>query len=295
MLSSDLSTRLTFAIEIAREAANQTLSIFRQGSPEVITKADGTPVTAADRDAERRLREAIAKRFPADAILGEEFGETSGSSSYRWVLDPIDGTQAFIRGVPLYGTLVGVEHSPASSPAYPFPIPMGKPALSVAEGVRMGSLPQSQTVLGVLVLPALKEYLYASNGQGTWWSQRNEKPKPAKVSSTATLSDALVCITSVDGFPEIRRQPAFERLIKGAKRIRGWGDCYGAALVATGRADAMVDPAMNPWDCAALKPIVEQAGGRYTDWKGQPTIYGGDALASNGQLHQALLALLSPH
>lgn len=282
MPSSDISTRLSFAIEIAREAAGQTLSLFRRGDPEVITKADGTPVTAADRDAERRLRAAIAQRFPSDAILGEEFGETPGISGYRWILDPIDGTQAFIRGVPLYGTLVGVEM--LSSPSTPFPSGLGK--------VRMGSH-APETILGVLVLPALDEYLYAANGQGAWWSQRNSKPKPARVTSTAKLSDALVCITSVDGFPEVGRQPALERLTRVAKRIRGWGDCYGAALVATGRADAMVDPAMNPWDCTALKPIVEQAGGTYTDWLGHATAYGGDALATNGRIHAELRAALT--
>ncbi len=260
--SREVDARLRVGLEIALKAADGTLSAFYKGNPKTITKSDGTPVTLTDRRAERFLRDSIAKAFPRDGVLGEEYGETPGSSGFRWIIDPIDGTQSFIRGVPLYGTLVGVEF-------------------------------EKEVCIGVMVLPALEEYLYASRGNGAWWAKKGARPKRAKVSATVRLEEAFVCMTSVNTFALRDRMAAFEQLRSSVKRMRGWGDCYGFALVATGRADAMLDGVMSSWDLAAIKPIIEEAGGRFTDWKGVPTIYGKDAVATNSKLHGALLKALN--
>jgi len=258
----EIERRLDVAITIGLEAARGTLRPFYKGKPKIVTKADGTPVTEADRRAEQYLRRAIRKAFPKDGVLGEEYGETKGSSGFRWIVDPIDGTQSFVRGVPLYGTLVGVELD-------------------------------GDACIGVIVAPALDEYVYAAKGRGAWWVARGGRPKRARVSTTARLADALLCITSVGGFADAGREGALAGVQRAVKRIRGFGDCYGYLLVATGRSDAMADPEMSLWDNAALKQVIEEAGGRFTDWTGKATIYGKDAAATNGRLHAALLKALN--
>jgi histidinol phosphatase-like enzyme (inositol monophosphatase family) len=257
----EIDRRLRVAITIATEAARGTLRPFYTGKTKSKAKADGTPVTQADQEAERYLRHAIAEAFPKDGVLGEEYGETKGTSGFRWIVDPIDGTQSFTRGVPIYGTLVAVEH-------------------------------ERDACIGVIVAPALDEYVYASKGGGAWWVARGGRPKRTRVSKTARLQEALLCITSVSGFAQVHRDEAFARVHAAVQRIRGWGDCYGYLLVATGRCDAMMDPEMSLWDNAALKPVIEEAGGKFTDWTGKATIYGKDAVATNGKLHPALLKLL---
>jgi histidinol phosphatase-like enzyme (inositol monophosphatase family) len=259
-----LDAEAAIAIAFAREAGALTLEWFGSERLGVEMKADGSPVTRADRAAERLLIERIRARFPDDGILGEESGETPGSSGRRWILDPIDGTKSFVHGVPLYGTLV---------------------ALEVA----------GQAVVGAVCLPALREAVFAARGAGALWIRdlgANETTVPARVSAIDRLDGAMLCTTSARGFERSGRRAPFERLRGGVAFDRGWGDCYGHVLVATGRAEIMLDPIMEIWDCAALQPIVEEAGGRFTDFSGAPTHRGGSAVSTNLALADEVRALL---
>ncbi len=258
MTLTDLALRLEFAIAVSREAAKLIMSYFLSADLVVDQKRDRTPVTAADRGAEELIRDRIAKRFPDDGVFGEEFGETTGRNGVRWVLDPVDGTKAFIHGVPLFGTLIGLE----------------------ADG---------ELLAGVCRLPALHEVIYGAKSLGAWW-QVNELPvRRARVSAVEKLSDALVCTTSFNNWRDVHQFAAFERMNAAARETRGWSDCYGHALVATGRADVMIDPLLNPWDAAALVPILREAGGTFFDWSGAETIHGGNGISANGQLKQQVL------
>jgi len=247
---------LDFAIEIAHEAGRSTLAHYQTGV-EVDTKSDQSPVTIADRGAETMLRARIERRFPDHAILGEEYGATGpAGASCRWILDPVDGTQSFVHGVPLFATLIGVE----------------------VDG---------EAQVGVVYFPALDEMIHAARGLGARWNGR-----PCRVSATSTLAAATFCYTAVDGFLRTGRREALDRLLAATRTQRGWGDAYAHALVATGRADLAIEPVMNIWDNAPLLPILEEAGGRFSDWTGAGRIDGGDAVSTNGVLHDAVLALL---
>lgn len=243
---------LEFAIETVKRGGQEARRYF-QKHPAVEHKTDDSPVTAADRACERILRQRIEEQFPADAILGEEFGAVRPDAEYRWVLDPIDGTQTFIRGVPLWGTLLGLEF-------------------------------RREPLLGVVYFPALEEILWAARGHGAWWNGRQ-----ARVSSVSRLEDATLVLTDTRAFAGAGKQAAFERLRSLTAFERTWGDCYGHVLVATGRADIMLDPIMHEWDCTALLPIVEEAGGRFTDWNGRRTTTGGSAISTNALLFDAAL------
>jgi len=245
---------LDVAITAAEAGGRRTLAYFGT-DPAVEWKSDQTPVTVADRESEAIMRGIIGKAFPDHAILGEEEGETAGSAPYRWILDPLDGTRTFVRGVPLYGTLVGLEH-------------------------------EDEPIVGVIYLPALGELIAAGRGQGCRWNGR-----PCQVSSCDRLDDALVAVTDVRVAQQ--RSGGWDRLAARTYMQRTWGDCYGYVLLATGRSDVAIDPVMNVWDCAALLPVVEEAGGRFTDWRGRRTIRGGDAVATNGALHSAVLEQLN--
>ena len=261
MQNAEWSARLELALAAAREAGEITLKYFRENNYAVELKRDQSPVTIADRSAEQHLRNRIAAAFPGDAILGEEFPERSGDSGFRWILDPIDGTKSFISGVPLYGALIGVEQ-------------------------------EGRSVVGVIHLPALSETAYAAKGQGAWFVRGDRSPSPARVSQTPRLADSLFCTSEIKSFAKSGRCQAFDELDGVCRLARTWGDCYGYLLVATGRADLMVDPLMNVWDCAALQPIIEEAGGTFTDWQGQPTIHGGEAIATNGLVFEEALAIV---
>jgi histidinol-phosphatase len=251
----DLSTFLDFATQLAFAAGQTTLAHFQTGVA-VERKADESPVTIADRQAEQLLRHVIGGRFPDHAVLGEEYGLEHRQSRFRWVVDPIDGTQSFIRGVPLYGVLVGLE----------------------VDGVPR---------VGVCHFPALGETVAAAHGLGCFWNGRR-----ARVSTVARLEDAAVGYSDSRMLAR-RLGDRIGRLYAAARVFRGWGDCYGHCLVATGRLDVMLDPAMNPWDCCALVPILQESGGAFTDWTGAPRIDGGDAFSTNGALHSSVLQILS--
>ncbi len=248
-----------FAVDLARGAGEITLRYFRNSLAEVNTKADGSFITTADRESERYLRARIAESFPDDSILGEEEGERAGSSGRRWIIDPIDGTYSFVHGVPLYGVLIGLEI--ADEPA-----------------------------VGVVNIPALGEMVYAARGQGCFWNGVR-----ARVTSTATLGDALLLASDFGMCERYGFGAAAADLQCRAGSRRTWGDCYGHVLVATGRADVMLDPVMNIWDCAPLLPVVEEAGGTFTDWRGQSTIRGGNAISTNGLLFNPVMEIIGGH
>jgi len=259
--SNAIRTRLELAVTIAHEAGEITLEHFRRDDLVVERKGDDSPVTVADRRAEEHLRARIARRFPDDGILGEELPERPGTSAYRWILDPIDGTKSFIHGVPLYGTLVAVERD-------------GEPCL------------------GVIRIPALGEAVYAALGQGAWYLAGDRPPEPARVSSTGALAEGLFVTSEVTTFDEIGHREAYDRLQGAARLSRTWGDAYGYLMVAMGRAEVMVDPIVSVWDLAAVQPVVEEAGGRFTDWHGRRTIRSGRSVATNGRVHDEVLAIL---
>jgi histidinol phosphatase-like enzyme (inositol monophosphatase family) len=258
---SELTSRLEFAVRAARVAGDISLEYYRKDDLAVDLKADDSPVTVADRLAETKLRELIAESFPDDGILGEEMPEREGKNGYRWILDPIDGTKSFIHGVPLYGTLIGMERD-------------------------------GESVLGVIRLPVLDECVYAAKGHGAWYAWGQEPPKPARVSSTRTLREGLFVTSEVTSYEETHRRAAFDRMIAAARLSRNWGDCFGYMLVATGRADVMVDPIMCSWDAAPMLPIFQEAGGTFTDWNGNPTIHAGEGVATNGLLLDEVLRLI---
>lgn len=254
-MKAELNELLQFAVELARGAGDITLDYFRK-KPETTTKSDGSYVTIADRQAESYLREEIAKRFPDDGVLGEEEGESQGSSGRRWIVDPIDGTFAFVHGVPFYGVLIALEI-------------------------------EAELSVGVVNMPALGELVSAAKGVGCFLNG-----EPARVSKTAEMKDALLLATDFTSCAKYGFGRAAELLQARAKTSRTWGDCYGYVLVATGRADVMLDPVMNLWDCAPLLPIMEEAGGTFTDWRGLRTASGGNAIATNGVLFDEVMNLL---
>jgi histidinol-phosphatase len=251
---------LDVALDAATSAGEIVAAHFRDGVT-AETKKDGTPVTVADRASEKELRRILGKAFPSHHILGEEEGLTSGvaggDANYRWIIDPIDGTKSFVCGVPLFGVLVALEIR-------------GDPCV------------------GVIHMPALQETVAAARGEGCTWNTW-----PCHVSTTPRIEDALIVTTS----PRMMRRsaPGYAALADRARLERGWGDCYGYALVATGRADVAADALVNPWDLAAIVPVIEEAGGRFSDWTGERRIDAGNVLLTNGLLHdEALAALRSP-
>jgi len=243
-------TPMQGAEAVARLAGAVALRHYRTALT-VETKGDGSPVTIADREAESVARAWLAEHFPADGILGEEFGETEGTSGRRWMLDPIDGTKSFVRGVPLWGTLV-----------------------ALVEGERV--------LAGAADYPAVDELVVAAPGEGCWWNGRR-----ASVSAVSSLDEATALITDDRTFPSAAQRSGWGRLAGAVRIARGWGDCYGYLLVATGRAEIMVDPIMNPWDAACFQPIIEEAGGVFTDLHRHPTAFGGQVIATNAAVSAA--------
>jgi len=252
----DLVQLLEAAAAFARAAGERTLRDFgREIDPE--RKDDGTPVTATDRAAESLLRERIAARFPTHGILGEEFGERPGASPVRWIVDPIDGTRSFVRGVPLYAVLIGIEWD-------------------------------REPVVGVAHFPALEWTVAAAAGLGC-----ESDGAPCTVSDTTALAAATVCTTDLADVVDGPAAGGLSALTRAAGLARTWGDAYGHALVAAGRADVMVDPVLSPWDAAPLLTIVREAGGAFTSLSGEPSIHAGSGVSTNGVLHEEVLRILA--
>lgn len=247
---------LAFAIELAVAAGTSTLDLFQNSALRVEHKGDGSPVTAADLTAETLVRERLAERFPDDGVLGEEHADTAGVSRRTWVVDPIDGTKAFTKGVPLYATLIALidEHGPA---------------------------------VGVVHLPGLNETVAAGRGLGATFNGT-----PCRVSDHHEL-DGAYCMTS--GF-SYWPADALDRVLHSPAVLRTWGDAYGYTLVATGRAEAMLDPRANPWDVAPMAVIIPEAGGSFTSIDGvagEDAWRSGSGIATNGRIHNHLLAVIN--
>ncbi|HKV98850.1 MAG TPA: inositol monophosphatase family protein, partial [Vicinamibacterales bacterium] len=241
--------------EVARSAGAVALRHFK--SPLAIErKHDGSPVTIADRSAEQHARDWIASRFPDDGIVGEELASVRHGARRRWIIDPIDGTASFVRGVPLWGTLV-----------------------AVCEG--------SEVLAGAACFPALGEIVSAAAGLGAWWNGAR-----CAVSTVARLEDATVLTTDHRFTRTPECVPGWRRLASRASVARDWGDCYGYLLVATGRAEVMIDGILADWDAAALFPVIREAGGMFTDCAGRETPFGSSAVATNALLARDARALL---
>lgn len=246
-----------FAIRLASLGGAATLKYFNERNAAEV-KTDGSPVTLADRDAERSMRHEIDRRFPSHSILGEEFGETVGVPEYRWLLDPIDGTVSYVHGVPLYGTTVAL-------------------------------LSNGDPFLGVVHFPALGETVWGCRDHGSW---RNGSR--IRVSPTDSLSQATLVITDRALFAKAGCSAFYDQLRERVAVNRGWGDCYGRMLVATGRADIALDPyRLKEWDSGPVLPIIEEAGGMFTDFAGNRRISSGNGVISNGRLHHELMSLIS--
>ena len=265
---SDLKQRLESGIEIAQKAGVKTLKHFYNAELKIDHKLDGSAVTIADKEAETFIRNEMQNLWPKDALLGEEYGKTPGSSKWRWIIDPIDGTESFVRRVPMYGTLIGIEYE-------------GTP------------------IAGIMFFPGTNELVYGGIGLGVSYEGKNDtyitKDTNVSVSNTNDLLNACICTTSYDYFQMEGAPVAFKKFADKTYMTRGWSDCYCEMLVITGRIDAVIEPIVRPWDVAASIPLLLEAGGSYTDWTGAPTNYPYKAIASNGAIHNELVEILTPY
>jgi histidinol-phosphatase len=255
-MNPEWRSRFEVALDAAHQAGRFALQHFDKGVA-VEWKPDHSPVTLADRGAEELLRSSLLGRFPNDGFVGEESGATPGISGFRWIIDPIDGTRSFVRGVPLWATLVGLEF-------------------------------KGELIAGVTYLPALNQTYRALRGDGAYRDDRR-----IHVSNVDRLADAHVFYSSLSWFAKAGREAQFLKLIKQTQRQRGFGDFYGFVLVAQGSGEFMVEHGVHSWDLGALIPLVEEAGGKMTAWNGQVDIEKPDVLASNGLLHDAALRILN--
>jgi histidinol-phosphatase len=254
-MNPDWRTRYELAIEAARKAGDHARTYY-DTTVKVEHKADASPVTIADREAEQIIRGLVSQHFPNDGFLGEEFGDQPGASGFRWVIDPIDGTRSFVRHIPIWATLIGLEY----------------------KGEQIG---------GIAYVPVMNQMYRALRGDGAHMNDRR-----IRVSDTATLADSLMCYSSIRWFQGAGREQTFLQLVKATQRQRGFGDFYGFTLLAEGACDLMLEHGVHEWDVSALKAIVEEAGGTFTDWNGTPTTQTPDVLATNGKLHAATLEIL---
>jgi histidinol phosphatase-like enzyme (inositol monophosphatase family) len=248
-----LADEVRFAVDVTREAGRLTLDWFRRADLRVDRKTDGSVVTDADHAAERLIRDRLAARFPGDSVIGEEGDDRPGGSGRTWVIDPIDGTKAFTQGVPLYSTLLAL-------------------------------IDEDGPVIGVAHLPGLDETVSAGRGLGA-----HHNGAPCRVSDRTALAGSYVCTSGFSYWP--RHQ--LDRALDAGVNIRTWGDAYGYVLVATGRAEAMIDPACSGWDVAPMAVIIPEAGGVFSDATGDPSWSLGSGVASNGPHHADYLAWLA--
>ena len=245
---------VTAALEAARAAGEIAMKYYR-GRFEVTIKADQTPVTQADREAEQAIRGILARATPGAGFLGEEFGE-EGSTSYRWIIDPIDGTKNFVRHIPIWAVLIALEE-------------------------------EGQVTTGVVHNPVTGELFWARKGEGAWANGER-----IRVSTCAAMKDAMLMHSSLNLIRSLGYWDGFVRLVDATSRQRGFGDYYGYCLVAAGKGEIYAEADLKPWDAAPMKILIEEAGGRLTDFEGKPDIYTGTVLATNGLLHDEALRLL---
>ena len=254
---------LRLAHVIADQVDAQTMARFKALDLHVESKPDTTPVTDADRSAEEIVRGQLSRTRPRDSVLGEEFGST-GHGPRQWVIDPIDGTKNFIRGVPVWATLI-----------------------ALVDG--------DQPVLGVVSAPALNRRWWAALGSGAWTGRSLSSASRMHVSGVRDLSDASLSYASLGGWSQIDRMEAFLNLLSSVWRTRAFGDFWSYMLLAEGAVDIACEPELELYDMAALVPIVTEAGGKFTSLSGQDGPFGGNAVATNGHLHQEILDRLGPH
>ncbi|MBV9292769.1 MAG: histidinol-phosphatase [Frankiales bacterium] len=259
---ADVTADLALALELADAADAVTMQRFGAVDLAVETKPDLTPVSDADRAVETAVRERLGVDRPGDAVLGEEYGE-SGASTRRWIVDPVDGTRNFVRGAPVWATLLALQS-------------------------------EDDIVLGVVSAPALGRRWWAARGSGAWTSYGGGAPVPCHVSKVNALGDAFLAYSSLQGWGERGSLDGFLDLTRAVWRTRGFGDFWSHMLVAEGAVDLSCEPEVSLWDLAALQPIVEEAGGRFTDLSGVRGPGGGSVMCSNGLLHDDALALLAP-
>jgi histidinol-phosphatase len=255
-MAKETEELLDFATKLAIRAGELTLRYFG-GIVDHDAKGDGSPVTIADREAEQLIRKEVEARYPSHSILGEEYGESNEGARVRWILDPIDGTRSFMHGVPLYGVLIGIEID-------------------------------GESAVGVTHFPPLRETVAAGRGLGCTWNGR-----PCRVSEVSRIEEAVVCTTDVERLLSKPIGTGWRRLQQRAAFSRTWGDCYGHALVATGRVEVQVDPVMKPWDAGPFLTIVTEAGGQFTTLDGEATLHGGSGISTNGLLHDEVLRELA--
>jgi histidinol-phosphatase len=252
---------LSLAHVLADTADSISMTRFRAADLRVEAKPDLTPVSDADTAVERAIRATLARTRPRDGVLGEEFGAAeaaAGRGGRQWVVDPIDGTKNFVRGVPIWATLIAL-------------------------------MEDDQPVVGLVSAPALGRRWWAATGHGAYAGRHTAAATPIRVSGVSRIADASLCYSSLTGWEENGRLPAVLDLIRQCWRSRAYGDFYGYMLVAEGAVDMMVEPELSLWDMAALIPIVTEAGGAFTDLSGRPGPGGGSAVASNGRLQEELL------
>jgi histidinol-phosphatase len=250
---------LGVALGLADAADRITMSRFRASDLRVDSKPDLTPVSDADRTVEAAFRKFLTTQRPDDAVLGEEYGESATVSTRRWIVDPIDGTKNFVRGNPVWATLLALE----------------------VDG---------EVVVGVVSAPALARRWWAVRGGGAWTRDVDGHERRCAVSKVASTDDAFLSYSSLGGWGD--REPGFRRLRESVWRTRGFGDFWSYTMVAEGSVDIATEPEVSLWDLAAVCLLVEEAGGRFTDLTGRAGPAGGSALASNGALHEPALALL---
>lgn len=255
-MKSDWKNRYETAIAASVAAAQLAMRYF-DGTFTVERKADESPVTIADREAETLLRQTLSAAFPGDGFLGEEHGEEPGTTGFRWIIDPIDGTRSFVRGIPIWATLVGLEY-------------------------------KGELIAGIAEAPGIGQQWRALRGEGAF---RNDKR--IHVSDIDDLSKGMLFYSSLSWFQKAGRQDDFLALTMRTERQRGYGDFYGFVLVAQGSGELMIEHGVHSWDVAAIKPIIEEAGGRYSTWDGSQDIERPDVIVSNGKLHDEALRILA--
>ncbi len=258
--SGDRQGDLAVALELAALADAITTDRFRAADLMVDSKPDLTPVSDADRAVERVIRDRLSSVRPADAFLGEEFGRT-GDSARQWVVDPIDGTKNFVRNVPVWATLIAL-------------------------------LVDGEPTVGVVSAPAIGQRWWAARGSGAFGQSLDGPVRQLRVSGVSALADASLSFASLSGWSELGRLDAFVELTQQVWRCRGYGDFWSYMLVAEGAVDIAAEPELSLWDMAALAPIVTEAGGRFSGLNGIDGVSHGNAAASNGRLHDALLAAI---
>jgi histidinol-phosphatase len=254
-MNAEWRSRYDAAVTAAEKAGALALQYFDRDIA-VEWKSDRSPVTLADREAESLLRTTLLGRFSGDGFLGEESGDTPGTSGYRWIIDPIDGTRSFIRGIPLWATLIGLEY-------------------------------RGELIAGACRLPAMNQTFRALRGDGAYRDERR-----LRVSSVDSLAKAHVYYSSISWFKRAGIDQQFLALVDATERQRGFGDFYGFMMVAQGSGEAMIEYGVHPWDLGALIPIVEEAGGMMTTWDGSKDLNRPDVLATNGRLHAEVMRAL---